>query len=105
MTAWAEAARSSPRKLQSRSQMTLPVPKNGSVCSASRRRARAASASPLLDTAASITSWSMPPISALHWWKIVTGALFDGEFVFATNEDDGRNFGRGHFIRFRRPSR
>ena len=62
------AARSSPRKLQSRSQTALPPPKKGNVWSASRSLLSALSASPLLVTVASITSWSMPPRASDQCW-------------------------------------
>src|SRR6185437_8590374 len=54
VTAEEEPVRSSARKLQFCSQTTLPPPKKGSVCSASRSFARALSASPLLETEASM---------------------------------------------------
>src|SRR6185369_11887705 len=68
VTACAEAARSSPRKLQSRSHTTLPEPKKGSVCIASRKRPMRFRASLLLDTVASMISWSMPLSSSDQSW-------------------------------------
>src|ERR1017187_2776954 len=56
--------------------MTLPEPKKGRVCSASRNRARAVSASLLLETVASMISWSMPPNSSHHCrWSCLARCL------------------------------
>ena len=45
--------------------------------------------SPLLATAASMISWSMPPSSSDPLLIDLPGALFDGEFVIAADERDG----------------
>ena len=86
VTACAEAARSSPRKLQSRSQTTLPLPKKGSVCSASRSRAMAFSASPLLETVG--LDDFMVHAAEFRAPLLVNfpGAFFNGEFIVAANE-------------------
>ena len=99
VTAWAEAARSSPRKLQSRSQMTLPEPKKGRVCSASRSRASA------VERLAAVGNGGLDDF-VVHAAQFVapllvklSGALLDGEFIVAANEGERWGFGGGHFIR------
>src|ERR1035437_5668685 len=76
VTAADDAVRSSPRKLQSRSQTTLPSPKKGRVCRASRSLPRAVSASPPLPTLASMVSCSLTPSAADHCWKSCLARCF-----------------------------
>ena len=85
----AEAVRSSPRKLQFCSQITLAPPKKGRVCRLSRNWARALRASPLLLTEASIVSWSAPPSRLVPLLEHRAGALLDGKLVLAADQEDG----------------
>ena len=86
MTAWAEAARSSPKKLQSRSQTTLAEPKKGSVWMASRSFANgvqgvaAVGNGGINDFLVHAAGFSRPGLENFF------GALFYGEFIIAANE-------------------
>src|ERR1043166_6645804 len=81
VTACAEAARSSPRKLQLRIQMALPDPKKGRVCRAARTRARTVSSLGIYYFVVHAAQFSAPAIIDL------ASTVFDGELIIAMNED------------------
>ena len=102
VTAAAVAVRSSPRKLQSRSQTTLPEPKKGRVCSAFAQpgkrgeRLAAVGHGGLDDFVVHAAEFLAPLLVELF------GALLDGEFVVAANQGQrGGGLGGGHSIRLR----